>query len=112
MGKLVLTRKVGESATLYLPDGEVLGKVIYLNNKGNKISLGFELIPEIKIARTETCHQDQLTSGSDQSHSQTESLVHAVKQNLNQTNPFTVGSSTSEQKPDSSDTSVNHVITK
>jgi sRNA-binding carbon storage regulator CsrA len=80
MGKLVLSRKVNESVTLYLPDGEVLGTVTLLKvQSNNKSAIGFDLIQEIKLVRTETLCQDQPPSGSEQSHSQTESHAHAVE---------------------------------
>ena len=97
MGKLVLERKLGQSVTLYLPDGEVLGTVTFLKNKshGLKISLGFDLIDEIKLYRTEACRQDQPTYGSEQSHSQTGNPAHAAKPNSKLMNRSTAGSSTS-----------------
>lgn len=107
MGKLVLDRERGESITLFLEDGEILGTVSFECLKGTKVRLGFDLIHQIKIVRTEIAKwegprlaQEFLTFGSDLSPREVESPAPSAKRRSRRTKASGHGLNTSTQKQD------------
>jgi len=64
---LVLTRRIGEGLVLYHKDsGDLIGRIVVARSDESKARIGFDLPPEIRIAREELVeidHQEAMGGG-------------------------------------------------